>query len=212
MCFLHVQQHVSKLHVLVSDLHLHVNLAQSRTVNSIYYIQLPTYQLMQATYPYCNDWYPTQFKVIYSLLFSGFLCTFHFPPSIAHSRLPLHLSIAPCTFPPSIAPLHLPFPVSRQIQVLVVIIRRCFYRVMQVKMPAYCSSCSFKCFRGVLLLASQCFGLVQAFVRRRSSLVLACPGLSASEEHLLMKARTGPKRREARSRTPQKHLNEQEEQ
>ena len=35
---------------------------------------------------------------------------------------------------------------------------------------------------------------------------LACPGLSAREEHLLTKAWTRPKRREARSRTPRKHL------
>ena len=37
----------------------------------------------------------------------------------------------------------------------------------------------------------------------------ACPELSASEQHLQTKDQTGPKRREARSRSPWKHLREQ---
>ena len=37
----------------------------------------------------------------------------------------------------------------------------------------------------------------------------ACPGLSTSEQHLRTKAQTGPKCREARSRSPRKHLREQ---
>ena len=39
---------------------------------------------------------------------------------------------------------------------------------------------------------------------------LACPGLSAIEEHLLTKAQTGPKHLEAISRTPCKHLKQEE--
>ena len=38
---------------------------------------------------------------------------------------------------------------------------------------------------------------------------LACPGLSAREQNLWTKALTGPKRQEARRRSPRKHLKEQ---